>query len=435
MRQLDVLLDRFAGRKSIGQWHDETSLAYQGSIYHLLGGLSAEWSDLPQWHDQVEGVHRRFGVVAAAVFARASLLSMVTFKWRGLSDRRLYGSPGLELLERPDPSGFETKNTLLARAEQHVSYAGTAFFVRNNDELRLLDPRRTAVVAEIDLITSTKTPLEYLVYEGRAGTGDPVARIPARFVAQWSSLYLDPENRLLGSSWVESIIAEIDQDWKTTRYIQRFFDHGATPSVLVGVPKDFSQDQVEQFAELARTQYGGVDNAHRMMFVGAASDVQVVGSRISDLAVGELRGEIEARAAMASRIPAVILGVPTAAVTGGSALNAGNYSATRRTLADLFWTPTVQSLCRCLEKLVNRPTGSELWYDPTDALFMQEDRADEADIVSKKMSAVRVAIDAGFEPVSAVEHLAPEWAGMEHTGQMTVQVQPTVGGGGDEDDG
>jgi hypothetical protein len=161
------------------------------------------------------------------------------------------------------------------------------------------------------------------------------------------------------------------------------------------------------------------------MIIGNGSDVHQLGSKLSDLGLKDLRAEFESRVAARSRVPAVILQVPTAAVTGGSSLNAGNYTTTRRTWHDTWWSPTVQALCACLSRIVPPPANSELWYDTRDVAFVQEDRTDEASILQQKASAVLSLVNAGYDPATIVDAVENNQLSLlKHTGLASVQLQP-----------
>ena len=95
------------------------------------------------------------------------------------------------------------------------------------------------------------------------------------------------------------------------------------------------------------------------MWLGGGSDVTVVGSKLADLDLKSLQGGLETRIAVRSRVPAAILGVREG--LGGSALNSGNYAATRRLWADSWFAPSVQSLCASVESAFPPPAGAEMW--------------------------------------------------------------------------
>ena len=59
-----------------------------------------------------------------------------------------------------------------------------------------------------------------------------------------------------------------------------------------------------------------------------------------------------------------------------------------------------------------------------DVAFLQEDVADQADINSRKATAIRKLVDAGFDPATVVEAIdTNDLALLEHTGRLSVQLQ------------
>ena len=421
-----------SNRYGFNQWASE-SFGFDGHPYQVFGNTKVAGPQIGQdGSSLITGVHYQHPVVSAAVYARALLVSQIKFQWRDRSTRNMFGNAGLAPLEQPQ-AGMSLPQ-LLAMAENHWSYHGNAYFYRPDpNTIELLDPEKVAVVAERDRAQGTSTPLEYLVFKERAGMGEPVLTIPAGRVAHSPALDLDPANKWFGRSWVSTLIREITQDFQATQYVDAFYKNGAAPSLLIGVPSDFDEDQVNQFAELARKEYGGSKNAHKMMIIGNGSDVHKLGSNISDLGLGESRGEFESRVAARSRVPAVVLGVPTAAVIGGSALNAGNYTTTRRTWHDTWLNPTVQALCATLEHIIVPPnSNTQLWFDTQDVAFVQEDRTDEAAILQSKAGAMLSLINGGFKPdtiVAAVE--ANNLSLLAHSGLASVQLQPLGADTGD----
>lgn len=424
MRRIDKLR-RQSERYSFNDWAGE-AFSLAGVPYRVFGhGMNVEG---PQFAGEdgttlVQQIHLRHGVVAAAAFARASLMSSTRFQFRRYADRSLFGSP--ELLPLEQPQDGMTGQQLQTQAELQISYHGNAYFHRvDADTIELLPPEKVAVVRGGENEANT-TPLEYLVFKDRAGVGEPERVISAGSVAHWASLDLHPTMKWFGVSWVSSLAREISQDFQTSNYIEAFYRNGAAPSILIGTPAEFDEEQVEQFAELARREYAGATNAHKMMIIGNGSDVHQLGSKLNDLGLKDLRSEFESRVAARSRVPAVILQVPTAAVTGGSSLNAGNYTTTRRTWHDTWWSPTVQALCACLSRIVPPPANSELWYDTRDVAFVQEDRTDEASIMQQKASAILSLVNAGYQPDSIVQAVDNnQLSSLTHSGLASVQLQP-----------
>ena len=188
-------------------------------------------------------------------------------------------------------------------------------------------------------------------------------------------------------------------------------------------------DEIKAYSELVNSKFGGVANSYKNMVLGGATDVKVVGSAMTDLGLSDLQGTFENRVAVRSRIPAVVLG--TRESLSGSSLNTGNYSAARRLLADGWFSPTIDNLCAALEAIVPPPSdGSELGFDSTRILFLQEDQKDAADIMQTNAVAMRQLVEAGYDPTTVTEAITSgDMTKLKHTGNVSVQLQPPGSGG------
>jgi hypothetical protein len=161
--------------------------------------------------------------------------------------------------------------------------------------------------------------------------------------------------------------------------------------------------------------------------VGGATDVQVVGTSLGDLALEKFRAMLESRISSRSRVPPQILQI--AAGKSGSSLNGGNYEASRKQFADLFFEPYADGLAAALEKLAPGPLGrpARLTWDRKRVLLLQQDLLDAADVIARNMSAIRTGIDTGFEPDRMVEAVTQgdlrNLIG-GHSGKFSVQLLP-----------
>jgi hypothetical protein len=203
----------------------------------------------------------------------------------------------------------------------------------------------------------------------------------------------------------------------------KFFEHAATPNLVFVMEPGKTPEQVKEFADLVNAKHAGAGNHYKNMFLGGGTDVKVVGSDLSSLALKDVSGGFETRIAARSRVPAVVLGIREG--MGGSALNSGNYAQTRRLWADGWFSPTAQNLCAALEAIMQPAADAELWYDPSEVLFLQEDQKDSAEIMSTNMQAARAGTEAGYKPETVIEAIASgDIKKLVHTGVFSVQLQP-----------
>jgi len=162
--------------------------------------------------------------------------------------------------------------------------------------------------------------------------------------------------------------------------------------------------------------------------LGGGADVKVIGSNFDQLDLKSVQGAGETRIAAAAGVPASYLGISEG--LAGSSLNAGNYVAARRRFADGTIRPLWRAACGALETLLTVPDPTvRLWYDDRDVAFLQEDVLDSADIRSKDAQTMRQLVDGGFDPASVVDAVTTgDMSRLIHTGNVSVQLQPTEGG-------
>jgi len=382
----------------------------------------------------VQGVYQTSGVVAAAITARALLMSQIRFQWRSLlqgETGRLFGTTELAVLERP---GDLSRAELLYAAEQHNSLAGNAFFYRNAGQVRLLRPDWVTIVfgsEESDVDPTVQLDAELVGYTYQPGgpnsKNEPVFLAPSQ-VAHWKP-EPDPMFWWRGQSWIGSVLSEIQTDRQATEFKSKFFANAATPQLIVTLDPHTTQQQATDIAAVINQRHEGSGNAYKTLVLGGGSDVKVAGSNLAQLDLKNTQGVDETRIALRSRVPATLLGISEG--LAGSALNAGNYSQTRRMWSDAWFTPTAQNLCASMERILALPVGTpcELSFDPSQIMFLQEDRKDEADIRSTQASSMRQLVEAGFEPSTVTKFVATgDTTVLQHTGVFSVQLQaPTEG--------
>lgn len=409
-----------------------TQFTYDGMLYQTGNSVDPAHN----FTSYVTNIHRQHNVVAACVVTRALLRQGVRYAFRNMrrgdpNYRQQFGNQALSILERPDP-GVLTLPHWQATKEYHESYAGAAYTRRIGNRLEVLRPDRVDVVlagvADEDQVKLGQAgrKIGYVYYPEGKDKPESAEALKLNEVAHTYS-EPDPLRWWSGSSWVTSVIQEIVIDKAATKYLRNFFDKAATPQMIVKPHESLSGDQIEDFKEIFGKAYEGVDNAFKTLWLGGGSDVQVVGSKLGDLDLKSLQGGSETRIALRARIPAPILGIREG--LQGSALNAGNYGAARRMLADGWFTPTVQSDCAATEAIIDVPAGSELAPDTADVLFLQEDAKDAAEITKIQATALQALDAAGYTADAAVKavmsgNIAALMAEGAHDGLQSVQRLP-----------
>ena len=443
-----ALVDRITARSrgeverrySADQWISDyllpTQFGYGGVQYGVpynliqtLGGNRASEivSTLPGYSAALRGCPPAF----AAQMVRALVLSQARFTFRNLPSspraRRTFGTQSLRPLERPWTNA--TTGELLARMEWHAGLAGSAYVVRQPDRLRVLRPDWVAILygshqEPEDAAHALDGELIGYVYQNgglRTSGNKPQTLMPSD-VAHWSPIP-DPESAGVGMSWITPAIRDIQSDRLATEHKIRFFEHGATPNLVVkGIPAA-TKDQFDTIVDAMEERHAGVANAYRTLYLTAGADATVVGSDLSQIDFKATQGLGETRLSVLSRVPAALLGISEG--LSGSSLNAGNFSAARRMFADTWVYPNLQDISAALGVLVDVPSDAELWFDTVDIPLLREDAKDAAEIVQIQMATIVSGVNGGFEPKSVVAAVIGQNVDLlKHSGMVSVQLQP-----------
>lgn len=428
---------RAASRK-LAVRHDELH-TFQGNQYWGM--------PLSTWRPNEEGIGADFvnlvsqaykgnAIVFACELTRMQLFSEARLQWRQLRNGRpgdLFGTPELAILERPWPGG--TTGDLLGRMIQDADFGGTAFVGRpmeQRDRLMRMRPDWVTIVLgsqdEPDeaVYAMDAEFLGVIYHPGGQGSGRTPIPLLADEVACWAPTP-DPLAAYRGMSWLTPILSEIQADRAATDHKLAFFHNGATLQTVVTLGAEVGPEAFKKFVARLDAGHTGVANAYRTLVLGGGADVKVVGADLKQLDFKATQGAGETRIAAASGVHPVVAALSEG--MAGSSLNAGNFNAAKRLVADRTLRPLWRSACAALSSIVEAPPGAELWFDERDISFLQEDRKDAADIEFVKAQTVRQLIEAGFEPGSVVAAVEAEDMNLlRHTGRVSVQLQ-TPGAG------
>lgn len=371
----------------------------------------------------VLGAYKTNGVVFAVSLARQLLFSEARFKWRKFGQagggNDLFGNQDLQLLEAPWPGG--TTQDLLGRMEQDVTNGGTTFVVREGDRLRRLRPDWTefvlsappAYAAEVDIVG-----FKYTV--GGPGASGETRLYLADEVAYWAPIP-DPLAQFRGMSWLTPVIRELQADQAMVTHKQAFFENAATPNLSVALKDTVTIDQFRAFKASMDEAHGGPFKAGKTLYLGGGADVTVVGANLQQLDFRNVQGAGETRIAAAGRVPPIVVGLSE----GLAAATYSNYSQARRAFADSWARPQWRSVCGALAAIMDVPSGAELWYDDRDIAFLREDREQAATIRQSDASTIQTLVNSGWKPDSVRDAvLAEDWSLLEHSGLLSVQLQP-----------
>ncbi len=411
-----------------------SQFSYAGALYPLqqsvMGWSKTEElsSTLPSYMQAL----RKSPPAFAAQLVRASVMSQARLVFRNRTDRHVFRTNDLRLIERPWVNG--TTGELLGRMEWNAGLAGNAYVYRQRaDRLRVLRPDWVAIVYGSE--SEPDDPRGALdgevvgyVYKNGGFTqqnkNEATVIMPDQ-MAHWTPLP-DPMSPALGMSWITPALRELQSDTAAEEYKLAFFSNGATPNLVVKASSllpNITPSQFKEWVDTMEASHKGSANAFKTLYLQPGADATVIGSNLQSLDLTSITAHSETRISYLSRVPAVILGI--AAGLKGSSLNAGNYGEARRNFADSWYYSTLQDCCAALGAIVNVPGGAELWYDVADVPLLREDAADAAAIEQVKATTIVSLINGGFEPDTVVQAvLAQDMNLLKHTGLVSVQLQP-----------
>jgi len=367
------------------------------------------------------------GVVWGIERVRMSVFSEARFAFQQMRKGRpgdLFGTPDLQILEEPWDGG--TTGDLLARMILDADFAGNSFEVEMEGEVVRLRPDWVeCVMAERYDDRGRQVGwkrLGILYYEGGKAGQEPAVFLPGEYVHY--APYPDPLANWRGMSWLTPVVREIMADTQATKHKLKFFEHAATPNIAVSLPKELTPDQFAVFVDKMDAAHKGVENAYKTLYTGGGADVTVIGADMRQLDFKVTQGAGESRLAAAGGVHPAIVGLSEG--LQGSSLNAGNFGAARRLVADGTLRPLWRNAAGSLQVLVPPPAGARLWYDARDVAFLREDARDEAEIMRVDAQTVVELKREGFTAASAKAAVMarnldlleedPDW--------VSVQLQP-----------
>lgn len=383
----------------------------------------------------VQNAYKANGIVFACVLARMLPFAEVRFQYQQMATGRpgkLFGNAGLELLEEPWPNG--TTGELLARMEQDGSLAGNFFAVKVGDgtgigqgpqRIRRLWPGWVSIISgvrgdpEADGWDLEAEPLLY-VYAPHGRLDRAVGLTPAQ-VVHWTPIP-DPQAQWRGMSWLTPILREVQADSYATKHKLRFFEKGASLSVVIKYDKEKSPEELRRYKALFDEQYAGVENAYGALHIGGGADPSIIGTDLKSIDFKAVQGAGETRIAAAAGVGAIMARFSEG--LAGSSLNQGNYEAAKRQFADMTIRPNWRTASAALAKFANVPVDARLWFDVNGVQFLKEDRKAGAEILSLNAQTIAALVREGYTPDSVRDAVdVGDLTLLQHTGLFSVQLQ------------
>lgn len=376
------------------------------------------------------GAFQANSVVFACLLKRFQLWSQARFQWqqmRGGQPGDLFGTPDLAVIERPEPG--ETTADLLTVARLDADLAGDWFGVRRPGRIKRLRPDWTVIVVGTpnpDVAFPMWDPdAEIAGFSYSAGglyqSGD-VYSFERGEVAHFAPIR-DPLSRYRGMPLPTAALREIRGDSAATTHKLKFFEHAATPNMILKFPPTIGKEKAKEILDVFEQEHSGAFNAYRTVALLGGTEAQVVGKDLQQLDFAATQGKGETRIVAAMGLHPTI--VPVSEGLQGASLNAGNFAAARRLVADSFLRPDWGSFAGSMETILPPLPGTRLWYDERHIPFLAEDVKDAVDATFVQAQAIRQLVDGGFVPDGVVDGVVSnDLRRLLHTGLLPVQLQP-----------
>ena len=385
----------------------------------------------------VREAYKAGGIVFACIVARAMPFSEARFVYQELVDGRpgrMFGGPGLDLLDAPWPNA--TTGELLWRMEQDASLAGNFYATTVGSgasrRIRRLRPDWVTIVSGVRGVPDgspwdlNAEVLGY-IYEPKGVTRGPgpVLLLPEQ-VVHYSPIP-DPEAQWRGMSWVQPMLDDVQADREATKHKAKFFENGATSNMAIVYDASVKPESVERFKAVFDEAHLGTKNAYKTIHLGGGADAKSLGADMKQIDFKATQGAGETRIAAAAGVGAIIARFSEG--MQGSSLNAGNYDAARRQFGDMTLRPLWRTASASLAKLAPPPPGkpARLTVDTRDVEFLKEARKEQTEILAAQATTINSLVAAGYQPDAVIDAVeAGDLSRLEgkHTGMFSVQLHP-----------
>lgn len=410
MRLIDRLRSPQATRSDLPEWSQVFTSTYASDGTESM---------IPTFQSYASDGYQGNGVVFAVILARLMLFSEAEFKFQNLSDKRLFGSPELTLLEAPWPGG--TTGELLARMEQDVSLCGNSFTRNAGDRLVRLRPDWVDIISAqttADNGQSTTAVTGYLYRDG--GLMSNAVFYPVDEVAHWSPIP-DPLATYRGMSWLTPVVREINADSAMTSHKTTFFDNAATPNMVIRYAQKMNQDTVDKLGAQFEAKHGGSANGWRTAILDQGADLSVVGNSFEQMNFAGVQAAGENRIAAAAGVPGIVVGLKE----GLQAATYSNYEQAMRRFADLTMRPLWRSAVAALAKLIVVPAGARLWFDTSDIAALRQGEMERAQTFKEKAFTASELIRVGYDAATVATAVgAGDLSLLQHTGAIPTALYP-----------
>lgn len=191
----------------------------------------------------------------------------------------------------------------------------------------------------------------------------------------------DPRNPIDGLGPLSAALAHINIGDQMRRSVQALLRNQVKPGAIFLFPNGFADEtEQERFIAEARSNFAGVQNTGRSMFVtGTDKEPKLLDSNLNNLAFGPVQDDVEATVCSAFEVHPVLVHTKLG-LTANSGL-ADTMKPALELFYDRFFFPTTakieKTLTRSLLREVDPDTNRYIRFDTSKIRALQEDRGDK----------------------------------------------------------
>ena len=387
-------------------------------------------SDVIKWSfiDVAGNGYVRNGIIYGLLTTRIQMFSEARFMFRDTTTKRMFTTADLTPLQTPWPYG--TTSDLLTRMLQDADICGTSFVRRCDDgSLERLRPDWVTVISEVDN-RSGRREVVGITYDRNGygdqhiGNGTDLEVYTAEDVVIWAP-NPDPLSHFRGTSWIQTVLTEVNNDEAMRAHVRNFFRNAATPNLVYKYPKPLRGTDREQVMAALEAKYAGPSKAGRTLVVDQGADVQVVGSSFEAMGFTNISSAGMERMAIAAGVPSILVGIPT---TASRATLGTDFPHAMQRFANMTMRPLWRSVCTSLAQFIPGPPGAELWYDTSDIASLQSSELESAQVTQTQAATINDLVMNGWDDQSAIKAVTSnDVTQLVHTGLLSVQLQKPGG--------
>lgn len=387
----------------------------------------------PSYMGLVYGAYLRNPIVFACLTLRARLFSEARFQFQQMRAGRpgnLFGTSALSVLENPETG--KTTGDLMAAAILDADLGGDGLILGRPDRLLRLRPDWTTITwasksrsSELGSWDPEASVLGYGYQPGGLSSTEPLLVYGPDEVAHFVTSR-HPLARNRGVSLLAAGLREVMGDNAATGHKLMFFEHAATPNLVMKLPPGMSKEKAQEFIELWEQDHRGGLNAYRTLWLGGGLDATPVGLNFEQMTFTEMQGKAETRIASLTGMHPVVAALSEG--LSGSSLNAGNFQNAARLVGNATLRPLWRNFAGSMQTILPPLPGTRLWYDDRDVPFLRDDIKDRATVMASEATMIKTLGDAGYEKPSIVDAVMADgdWNRLIDTGLNSVQLQPPL---------